>query len=158
MDDDRDEAGYASPACQLHEADAAYRGYLPRSEVIDLLNRLLEAERAGAGGVAAMAHEATDPALVAALREVAGDEARFCAMLAGHVARLGGTASAATGAFREKLMACDSLAARIALLDRGQGWVVREIEKAQPKIEDAALHADLKAMLATHVRNIARLR
>lgn len=38
---DADEAGFASPACQAHEADPAYMGYLARCEVADLATEIL---------------------------------------------------------------------------------------------------------------------
>jgi hypothetical protein len=67
----------ASPPCLMGEADPAYFGYLGRSEVLDLLNLLLECERAGARGVAALAARSTDTEIRDALREIAADEARF---------------------------------------------------------------------------------
>src|SRR5690606_21931832 len=90
-------AGYASPPCSLHELDASTLGYLDTGETIALLNELLEAERAGARAVGEMARQAEDAPLRAALRDVAMDEARFCAMLTRHVARLGGTPSREIG-------------------------------------------------------------
>lgn len=151
-----DGGAYASPACDMAQADPAYFGYLPREALLDLLNRLLEAERAGARAVQEMARQAADADRGAALREIAGDEARFCAMLSRQIARLDGTPSRATGAFYDKILALDGEAARLDLLDRGQGWVVRKLREALPRIADDALHAELRDMLAVHERNIAR--
>lgn len=36
---------------------------------------------------------------------------------------------------------------------RAQGWVVRKLRDALPRIEDANLRAELREMLATHVSN-----
>src|SRR3546814_2777322 len=46
-----EEEGYASPPCSMHELDPAYLGYLSTAETIELLNELLEGERAGARAV-----------------------------------------------------------------------------------------------------------
>src|SRR3546814_1530230 len=72
------------------------------AETIALLNELLEGERAGARAVGEMARAAGVAPQRVALRDVAMDEARFCAMLSRHVARLGGSPSRTTGAFRSE--------------------------------------------------------
>jgi len=97
-----------------------------------------------------------DAALTELLDAVARDEARFCAMLSRHVGRLGGTPSRATGAFYDKVMALDSPAARLALLNRGQDWVVRRLREATARIADGALLTDLGDMLEAHRHNIDR--
>jgi hypothetical protein len=151
-----EEAGFASPACAMHEMDPAYMGWLDTAAIVAVLGELLEAERAGARGVAEMSH---DPAFAdrrALLSDIARDEARFCAMLSRHIIRLGGVPSRATGAFYQKLAAVADPAARLDLLNRGQGWVVRKLKDAVPKIQDEALAGDLRGMLEDHERNIAR--
>lgn len=148
--------GFASPPCFLHEVDPAYQGHLGQGETVAFLNELLEAERAGAKGVALRARAAGDTALQQALRAVAQDEARFCAMLAGHIERLAGTPSAKTGAFLQKLAPVEDTGAWLTLLNRGQGWVVRRLSEALPRIADAGLRRDLEEMLDVHERNIAR--
>jgi hypothetical protein len=148
-------SGFASPPCFMHELDPAWMGYFPRDELLALLNLLLEGERAGARGVGALGRTA-EPHHRDVLSDVARDEARYCAMLTGHIERLGGTASRETGAFYDKLLAAPTAADRLHLLDRGQGWVVRKLREALPRIGDDALHADLREMLVTHERNIVR--
>ncbi|MEX2614855.1 MAG: DUF6306 domain-containing protein [Alphaproteobacteria bacterium] len=125
-----------------------------REALLDLLNLLLECERAGARGVGELSRSA-NPEHRPLLSAVARDEARYCAMLTGHIRRLGGRATRRTGAFYGKLMGTDGFAARIGLLDRGQGWVVRKLEDSLPRIDDAALRADLREMIEVHQRNIA---
>jgi nitronate monooxygenase len=142
----------------MHEVDPTYLGYLSTAETIDLLNILLEAERAGAKGVGEMCDAERDPKLAPLLQEVAKDEARYCAMLTRHIARLGGTPNTATGAFYDKLRAAPSLARKLDLLDRGQGWVVRKLREALAKIDDPMLYTDLTEMADTHDRNIAACR
>lgn len=152
---------FASPPCFMHELDPSYLGQMSREEMLDLLNRLLEAERAGARGVGEMSAGARDtrPDTAgdrnrATLGEIAKDEARFCAMLSRHIRRLGGTPSSKTGTFYDKLIALKTLAERLDFLDRGQGWVVAKLRDALPRIGDDALHRDLKTMLDVHERNI----
>lgn len=157
-DDDRDDVELASPPCLMGEMAGAYFGYLEPSEVLDLLNLLLECERAGAQGVHGLVPKAAGAEAQAALRDIAEDEARFCAMLARHVERLGGTPTRAVGAFLHKLNALPDLDAQLALLDRGQGWVADKLRESLPKIADGALVRDLAEMLSVHERNIERAR
>ena len=145
---------YASPPCFMHELDPEYLGYMSASEMIALLNLLLEGERAGPWGVAEMVKQTVGMADGATLRDIAKDEARFCAMLTRHITRLGGTPSVETGAFYQKPIALDTSPERVDLLYRGQTWVVRKLKDTLPKIGDSALHRDLKNMLEVHERNI----
>lgn len=148
--------GAASPPCLMHEADPAYMGFLSDAETLAFLNELLEGERAGARGALEMARATVEMDLRVALSAVASDEARFCAMLHRHVQRLGGEPSGATGAFLTKLRDTPGGAAKLDLLNRGQGWVVRRLRRMLPKIADPELHRDLRDMLEAHDRNILR--
>lgn len=122
--------------------------------MLSLLNELLEAERAGAKVTLRLSREASDPAVDTALQVVAIDEARFCAMLCLQIERLGGAATRKTGDFYQKVMAVDGMEARLRLLGRGQGWVVRKIREVLPRVADGLLRKDLGDMLAKHERNI----
>ena len=152
--DDREIRPYASPPCYQHELEAVPE--LTAEEIATRLNVLLEGERAGARGLIDMKGESDDPALVELLDAVARDEARFCAMLGHHLARLGHTPSRKTGVFYEKLKARETLEARIHLLDRGQSAVVRMLDEMLPSIRDADLLTDLTEMREIHVENIRR--
>jgi 5-formyltetrahydrofolate cyclo-ligase len=154
--DHEDVSSYASPPCFMHELDPEYLGFSSTADTIALLNQLLEGERAGARAVSEMAKLAADVPDRATLREIAMDEARFCAMLTRHITRLGGTPSLQTGAFYGKLMALAGSRERIDLLNRGQDWVVRKLREALPGIGDRALRNDLQDMLEVHERNIRR--
>lgn len=147
-------ATYASPPCYMHELDASYFGQMSRGELVIFLNNLLEAERAGARGVGEMSKQATSPEGHKLLRAAAKDEATFCAMLTRHIVRLGGVPSSKTGAFYQKLAAVEPGREQLDLLNRGQGWVVRELHNALPKIGDELLHKDLTEMLRVHRQNI----
>jgi nitronate monooxygenase len=138
-------------------AERSVRASRPSSttEVLALLNELLEAERAGARGVREMSEQAAEARARTALREIARDEARFCVMLFGHITRLGGTPSKLTGAFHEKLAAVAGHSERLELLNRGQGWVARRLREAIPGTVDEQ-HRAAEAMLRVHQQNIAR--
>ena len=154
--EDGDDAGtFASPPCSMHALDPVSLGYFSRVEVLALLGELLEAERAGARSLGQMSGEAAMERIGPTLREIARDEARFCAMLTNHIRRLGGEPSRATGDFYDKIMALKQPDQRIDLLNRGQGWVARKLRAAVYRIEDLALRVDLQVMLAVHERNIA---
>jgi nitronate monooxygenase len=125
-------------------------------QLLDLLTQLLESERAGARGVAVMRDETHDADARGALKDIAKDEARYCAMLSRHIVRLGGTPSSSTGAFYEKLMAIEGFEDRLSLLNRGQNWVARKLQEILPSLDDPTLRADLAEMLEVHERNIKR--
>jgi Domain of unknown function (DUF6306) len=144
----------SSPACSMHEAGDAYMGYAGRDELVAFLNRLLEAERAGVRVARETARAADQPQIAELMRAVHRDEARWCAMLARHLKRLGAAPSTNVGGFHQKAMAIADLADRIAFLNRGQGWVVRKLCEALPRIRDDRLHADLTAMRRSHEANI----
>jgi hypothetical protein len=152
---DNDHDDCASPPCLLGELDPVWQGGMDRDEILNLLNTLLEAERAGARGLTTMASE-VEGDLQRELKTLALDEARWCAMLSTHIKRLDGTPTTVTGSFLEKLLAKPTLAARLYLLDRGQGWVVTRLDESLPRIFDAALQRDLTEMRDGHRDNIAR--
>jgi nitronate monooxygenase len=148
----------ASPACFAHEADDRYMGYAGREELLAALNELLEAERAGARvALRTAAQLASDADLKPLVTAIHRDEARWCGVLTRTIRRLQGTPSPHTGVFYDKAMAITEIPARLALLNRGQAGVVRKLQALLPTIRDAALAADLAAMLAAHQRNIERV-
>src|SRR5438270_12792682 len=112
----------SSPACSMHEADDAYMGYAEKEELTAILTELLEAERAGVRVTHESARTACDGSLAELMRTIEKDEARWCAMLAGHLRTLGQPPSSKLGAFYEKAMAISDLGERIAFLNRGQCW------------------------------------
>ncbi|WIM12535.1 DUF6306 domain-containing protein [Enhydrobacter sp.] len=123
-------------------------------EVIDFLNELLEAERAGARVALDTAWEAAEPAMAEIMQGIRRDEARWCAMLLRQIERIGGKPSPRTGPLHDEAMAIEDLRARVVFLNRGQGRVVRKLREMMPRLEDQALYADLAHMLSSHVANI----
>jgi hypothetical protein len=149
----RSDAG--SPACSMHEADDGYMGYVTKDELIAFLDELLEAERAGARVTLETGRSAAVPKIAELMLTIQKDEARWCAMLSRHLKALGAAPSARTGAFYDKAMAIADLGDRLAFLNRGQGWVVRKLREALPRVRDDGLYRDLADMLQSHEANIA---
>lgn len=154
-DDDR--AEYASPPCFMHEVWPV-KADRRNSGITELLNLLLECARAAARGVMDLSHKVADPRAREVLRDIAGDEARCCAMLTGYIERMGGSPSQTVGVFYERLHALNEWGAQLAMLDLGQNWVAKKLEEALSKVAAEPLRSDLREMLTTHRRNIARIR
>jgi nitronate monooxygenase len=125
-------------------------------DVVALLNELLEAERAGARLLADwMAEAPAGSALYESLKAVQRDEAENCAILIRHIKDAGGVPSSATGAFYGKALAIREWRARLDFLNRGQGWVVKQIAAALPELPQSPARAMLQEMHDSHVANIA---
>lgn len=150
--------GFSSPPCYAHEIAPDYFGYtpaMPRDELVDLLNVLLEAERAGARVVAVFLNDyERDTAPRRRLAEVQRDEAKNCAILIELIRRLDGTPSTATGDFLGKALAVEGAVARLQFLNRGQKWVARKISDALPRVEQGVVRDALFAMHESHLLNI----
>ncbi|KVV53729.1 2-nitropropane dioxygenase [Burkholderia cepacia] len=128
-----------------------------RDALLELLNELLEAERAGARVASETATEIDDPELHRLVAGIRQDEAHGCAVLVEAIRLLGATPTHATGALHEKAMAIDDLAERLAFLNRGQRWVVRKLQELLPTFADPEIHHALSLMLVAHEKNIGAL-
>lgn len=139
--------------------DAAPTGAVPvsREELLEALNELLEAERAGARVAMETAREIPSSALASLVQDIHKDEVRWCGMLMRTINGLQGTPSSVTGAFWGKAMAIPDLEQRLNFLNRGQAWVVRRLSALIPRIQDTQVQADLSAMLEAHHVNIERV-
>jgi Domain of unknown function (DUF6306) len=126
-------------------------------ELLVFLNLMLEAERAGARALLHVAKDTGHADIAVMAKAIQKDEAHWCAMLIGAIRKLNGAPSEKTGAFYEKVMALTDDQERLALVNRGQDWVVRKLREALPKIEDDALANDLSVMLTSHEDNIAKV-
>ncbi|MGQ0654243.1 MAG: DUF6306 domain-containing protein [Betaproteobacteria bacterium] len=121
----------------------------------DFLNRMLEAERAGAKALVVFMDDWPRHGTEwKTLREVHEDEAHNCALIGEHLKRRGRDYSHATGEFYAKAIAVQERKERIAFLVRGLKWAVREFEQALPKIPDAAVRDLFVQMQARHQRTI----
>jgi len=121
---------------------------------VDRLNELLEAERAGVETLSRLFPEARTPEMRKLFEEVRDDEAWSCAGLARSIKTLGGVMSEKKGDFAEKVMSEPTLAARLRLLNRGQGWVVKRLEGLLGETLPAPVSEFLKEMKTRHIANI----
>jgi hypothetical protein len=129
---------------------------MPVQELGRFLNRLLEAERAGARLLAAYLDELPPgTAEWVGLHAVQRDEARNCAVLIHCLLRADVTPSMATGDFHRKGLELKDWRERLRFLNRGQGWVARRIAEALPRIAPSATRSALQEMHESHVANIA---
>ena len=126
-----------------------------RDELVAELNALLEAERAGARVGAALVSEAKGTPFARLAHVVHDDEVKWARALFEAIGALDGAASDKVGDFAAKALAVEGLEARLAFVNRGQGWVVRKLRELTPKLDDGALKDTLQAMLDAHVNNIA---
>ena len=129
---------------------------MTREELAALLNELLEAERAGARLLAAwMAEASPQCALYQRLRRVQRDEARNCAVLIHYLLEAEAAPSDRTGDFYGRALPLRDWDERLALLNRGQGWVARRLAKALPRLGPSRLRDALQEMHDSHLANIA---
>jgi Domain of unknown function (DUF6306) len=128
---------------------------MENTALIDLLNRLLEAERSGVKAVSGMLKPLPDGELKEGLKKAKGDEARYVAGLHATLKRLGAAPSEKVGDFADKLLAIDGIVEQLRFLNRGQGWVARKIEALLPTLTDQTMRDFFSEMLDTHRKNIA---
>jgi len=126
--------------------------------LVDRMQELLEAERAGVKCLDVMADRATDMGRKELFSLFRNDEGKFCAGLFGFLTARGAAPTANVGAFADKVIALPTEAEQVALLVKGQGWVVRKIDEIPP----AEMNADEKPFFAdmreVHVVNIEKCR
>ncbi len=121
---------------------------------VDRLNELLEAERAGVETLSRLFPEARSPEMRKLFEEVRNDEAWSCAGLARSIKTLGGVMSEKKGNFAEKVMSEPTLAARLRLLNRGQGWVVKRLDGLLGETLVGFVSEFLEEMKTRHIANI----
>lgn len=124
-----------------------------QAALVAALNELLAAERAGAHVAAASLKEVQNEVQRGVLQQIHRGEADSCRRLRDCVLLLGAEPTRERGAFYEKCMAIPDLVERLALVDRGQQWVIRKLEALLPQVTDARLREELDAVLATHQHN-----
>ncbi|HXZ53363.1 MAG TPA: DUF6306 domain-containing protein [Burkholderiales bacterium] len=127
-----------------------------RAEWCAFVNRMLEAERAGARALLEFLGEyPRDGEGWKALRRVQGDEAHNCVLLGEVLKRADEPYSHATGGFLDKALAVRGRRARLEFLCRGLGWSIREIEAALPRVPDASGAQALTRIRDTHRGSLA---
>ena len=125
-----------------------------RDEQVAFLNRMLEAERAGATALLSILDEHPRRGEAwTALRRVHADEAHNCVLLGKQLQRLGAEYSHATGDFLGKLLAVQGRRARIEFLAKGLRWAVKRFDEAWPRLDPEAREA-VAGIRASHLRSI----
>jgi nitronate monooxygenase len=126
------------------------------AELNDFLNRMLEAERAGARALVVFMDDwPRHGAEWQALRKVHEDEAHNCALIGEQLKRRGRDYSHATGEFYAKAIAVNGARERIAFLVKGLRWAIREFEQALPRIGDPAVKSLFAGMRERYTRSAA---
>lgn len=127
------------------------------AELDDFLNRMLEAERAGAKALVVFMDEfPRHSSEWTILRKVHEDEAHNCALIGEQLKRRGRDYSHATGEFYAKAVAVQGSRERIAFLVRGLKWAIREFDQALPKIPDTEISGLFQGMKERHRRSAER--
>lgn len=126
---------------------------MPRELLIDALNELLSAERAGAQVASASLNEAQDGLQRDLLAQVHRGEADSLKRLRECLLLLDAEPTHERGAFYEKCMAIPDLPERLALVDRGQQWVIRKLKSLLEEVTQPKVRQELEAVLRTHEVN-----
>ena len=124
--------------------------------LIDRMQELLEAERAGVKCLDAMADHAADMGKKELFTLFRNDEGKYCAGLFALIQARGAAPTTNVGAFADKVIALPTEAEQVALLVKGQAWVVRKIDEIPPaelNAQETAFFADMREV---HVVNIEK--
>jgi nitronate monooxygenase len=126
------------------------------AELDDFLNRMLEAERAGAKALVVFMDDwPRNGTEWKALRKIHEDEAHNCGLIGEQLKKRGKDYSHATGEFYAKAVAVKGPRERIAFLVKGLRWAIREFEQALPRIQDTAIRDLFQGMRDRHQRSCA---
>ena len=126
------------------------------AELVDFLNRMLEAERAGAKALVVFMDDwPRHGPEWQTLRKVHEDEAHNCALIGEQLKRRGRDYSHATGEFYVKAVTVKGARERIGFLVKGLRWAIREFEQALPGIPDPAVKQLFQGMRERHQRSAA---
>jgi nitronate monooxygenase len=130
---------------------------LTDAELDTFLNRMLEAERAGAKALVVFMDDfPRHSSQWTTLRKIHEDEAHNCALIGEQLKRRGRGYSHATGEFYAKAIAVRGSHERIKFLARGLRWAIREFEQALPRIDDAEIRKLFEGMRDRHRRSVER--
>ena len=126
--------------------------------MIERMQELLVAERAGVKCLLAMARDAPAGEKKDVLTALRNDEGRFCAGLYRLLQERGSTPRPGAGPFADKVLALPGEEERMALLIKGQAWVVRKIDELPEQEMTPAEKAFFADMRQAHVVNIEACR
>ncbi len=125
--------------------------------LIELLNSLLEAERAGVETANYFLKNYPLQDLDIQYRQLKIDEAWSCAGLHQAILHEGGVPSNQVGAFAAKVKSLETLKEKLALLNKGQAWVARKIDEAIALGPQSETEVFLKEMKEKHITNIGEM-
>lgn len=130
---------------------------LSATELDEFLNRMLEAERAGAKALVVFMDDwPRNGPEWKTLRRVHEDEAHNCALIGEQLKRRGRDYSHATGEFYAKAVAVTGSRERVGFLVKGLRWAIRQFDQALPGISDAEIRKLFEGMKERHGRSAAR--
>jgi hypothetical protein len=121
---------------------------------VERLNDLLEVERAAAASVSGLIPMATTPAMGRLFEKLRDDEAWSRAGLTRIIKHLGGKPSPDTGTLAQNGPASASLRERLGLLNRGQAWVVKRLDRILEEDLDRETDGFLRQMRSLHAENV----
>ncbi|HJV45345.1 MAG TPA: DUF6306 domain-containing protein [Bacillota bacterium] len=124
-----------------------------RKELHQLLNQLLEAEKAGVEALAFIEELAPEQEL---FKQVKSDESWSVAGLIACIRREKGQVSTNTGDFANKVKALETMPERLTLLNKGQSWVVKRIDQALKFAMEEESREFLTEMKVRHIENISQ--
>jgi hypothetical protein len=127
---------------------------VPDEEIVNRLNELLEAERAGVKAAAALKRADAGGMTDADVKKFGDDEAWACAGLHRAILGYGGVPSDRTGDFGRKVAALKSEAEQLTLMARGQAWVAKRLDALLAMPLDQETRAFLAEMRDQHLENI----
>jgi hypothetical protein len=130
------------------------RAAVPDEEIVNRLNELLEAERAGVEAAASLKRADTGGMSQVDVKKFADDEAWACAGLHRAIQAYGGVPSDRTGDFGRKVAALQGEGERLSLMGRGQAWVVKRLDALLAMPLDPETRAFLAEMREQHLENI----
>jgi hypothetical protein len=122
--------------------------------IVERLNDLLEAERAGVDAASGLIPVATTPAMRKLFEKLRDDEAWSCAGLTRVIRHLGGKVSQGKGDFAQRLEALPSLRERLSLLNRGQALVLKQLDRLLEEEPDRETGSFLRQTRSLHAENV----
>lgn len=145
----RDDSGQQVEGKPDQRAQAGER-LMPRDTLVAALRELLAAERAGARTAAACRKDAYSSAQREQLRQLHEQEVRSCRALLRCLSHLDAEPGQTVGDFYQKVMALNTFQERMQLVDAGQRWVRRRVEKLLAQALDEVVRQELELVLRFH--------
>jgi nitronate monooxygenase len=128
--------------------------------LVDRMQELLEAERAGVVCLDRMADRASDMGRKELFSLFRNDEGKFCAGLFRLIQARGAVPTKSVGAFADKVIALPTEAEQVSLLVKGQAWVVRKIDEIPPgemTPEEKTFFTDMREVHVVNIDKCKRL-